>query len=75
MQNHGDWEECGKTAAAASSRKLPGPLFEQEALRMRGMAAWHTGDKQTARAAFAHLARVSSPGRAREAEDWLDLVR
>ena len=66
LQNRGAWKECLRYAADALSRELPGPAFTQEAQRMRGIAAWHLGDAQTARAAFSAL------GRPRETQLWLD---
>ena len=75
LQNRGAWAECGKYAASALSRALPGPLFAQEALRMRGIAAWHLGDEATARAAFTALGRDAPPGRALESARWLDRLR
>ena len=72
LQNRGAWSECLKYAASALSRDLPGPLFLQEALRMRGIAAWHLGDAATARASFTALGREAPPGRAIEAARWLE---
>ena len=75
MQNRRDFEECGKAAALALQRRLPGPLFVIEAHRMRGIAAWHLGDRETARAEFAELKKgATTAGRVREADDWLGLV-
>ncbi|MFN2549124.1 MAG: tetratricopeptide repeat protein [Myxococcales bacterium] len=71
LQNRGAWAECLKYASNALSRDLPGPLFVQEALRMRGIAAWHLGDAATARESFTRLAAA----RPREAERWLDRLR
>jgi len=53
----------------------PGPLFVQEALRMRGLAAWHLGDDATARDAFTALGKDAPPGRALESERWLTRLR
>ncbi len=75
LQNHGDWEECARLTAEALARKLPGPLFVEEALRMSGLAAWHLGDAAAARAAFTRLGKGASPGRQREAEDWLSRLQ
>ncbi len=72
LQNRGAWAECLKYVASALSRDLPGPLFLQEALRMRGIAAWHLGDATTARAAFTALGRDAPPGRALESARWLE---
>ena len=72
MQNRGAWPECAVFAASALRRELPGPLFVQEALRMRGIAAWHVGDDASARAAFTALGKDAPPGRALEVERWLD---
>ena len=72
MQNRGAWAECATFAASALRRELPGPLFVQEALRMRGIAAWHTADDASARAAFLALGKDAPPGRALEVERWLD---
>ena len=72
LQNRGAWSECLKYLASALSRDLPGPLFIQEALRMRGTAAWHLGDRATGRAAFSALGKDAPPGRALEAARWLE---
>ena len=72
LQNRGAWTECLGYLASALSRDLPGPLFLQEALRMRGIAAWHMGDAATARAAFTALGKDAPPGRALEAARWLE---
>ena len=72
MQNRGAWAECATFAASALRRELPGPLFVQEALRMRGIAAWHTADDASARAAFIALGKDAPPGRTLEVERWLD---
>ena len=72
LQNRGAWSECLKYLASALARELPGPLFVQEALRMRGLAAWHMGDSATARAAFTALGKDAPPGRALEAARWLN---
>ncbi len=72
MQNRGAWAECATFAASALRRELPGPLFVQEALRMQGIAAWHTADDASARAAFIALGKDAPPGRALEVERWLD---
>jgi hypothetical protein len=75
MQNRMAWPECAAFAASALRRELPGPLFVQEALRMRGIAAWHAGDVAAARAAFTALGKDATPGRAVEVERWLDRLR
>ncbi|OLD46638.1 MAG: hypothetical protein AUI48_07320 [Chloroflexi bacterium 13_1_40CM_2_68_14] len=72
MQNRGAWAECATFAASALRRELPGPLFVQEALRMQGIAAWHTADDASARAAFIALGKDAPPGRTLEVERWLD---
>ncbi len=72
MQNRGAWAECATFAASALRRELPGPLFVQEALRMQGIAAWHTADDASARAAFIALGKDPPPGRTLEVERWLD---
>ena len=72
LQNRGAWPECGRYAQGALSRELPGPLFVAEALRMRGIAAWHAGETAPARAAFERLGQDAPPGRALEAQRWLD---
>jgi hypothetical protein len=72
LQNRGAWSECLKYVASALSRDLPGPLFIQEALRMRGTAAWHMGDAATARTAFTALGENAPPGRALESQRWLE---
>jgi hypothetical protein len=75
MQNRAAWPECASFAASALRRELPGPLFVQESVRMRGMAAWHNGELATARAAFTALGKNAPPGRALEVERWLDRLR
>ena len=75
LQNRGAWAECLKYATNALTRDLPGPLFAQEALRMRGISAWHLGDDAIARAAFTELGKDAPPGRAAEAARWLDRLR
>jgi len=75
MQNRGAWPECASFAQSALSRELPGPLFIEEALRMRGIAAWHTGDRDAALAAFRELGKDAPPGRALEVRRWLDRLR
>ena len=74
LQNRGAWPDCAKYVASALGRELPGPLFLQEALRMRGIAAWHLGDFATARAAFTVLGKDAPPGRALECQRWLGLL-
>ena len=71
MQNRGAWPECAAFSASALSRELPGPLFVQEALRMRGIAAWHLGDRPAALAAFGELGKGAPPGRALEVRRWI----
>jgi hypothetical protein len=75
MQNRAAWPECASFAANALRRELPSPLFLQEALRMRGIAAWHAGDLAAARAAFTALGKDAPPGRALEVARWLDRLR
>jgi tetratricopeptide (TPR) repeat protein len=75
MQNRGAWAECARFVASALARELLGPLFTQEALRMRGVAAWHLGDDAMARDAFAALGKDAPPGRALESARWLELLR
>ena len=72
MQNRAAWPECAAFAASALRRELPGPAFVQEALRMRGIAAWHTGEDSVAREAFTALGKGATPGRAGEVQRWLD---
>ena len=74
MQNRGAWAECARLAGGALERKLPSPLFVHEALRMLGLASWHLGDDDGARAAFQRLGAGAPPGRANEAQRWLQLV-
>ncbi|HUJ26345.1 MAG TPA: hypothetical protein VLW85_10020 [Myxococcales bacterium] len=74
LQNRATWEDCAKYAASALGRELPGPRFVEEALRMRGIAAWHLGDAAAARAAFTALGKDAPPGRAVEAARWLDAL-
>jgi hypothetical protein len=75
MQNRAAWPECASFAASALRRELPGPLFVEEALRMRGIAAWHIGDDAVARAAFTALGKDAPPGRALEVARWLERLR
>jgi hypothetical protein len=75
LQNRAAWPECARYAASALSRELPGPLFMQEAQRMRGIAAWHLGDDATARDAFSALGRGAPPGRSLESQRWLELLQ
>jgi tetratricopeptide (TPR) repeat protein len=72
LQNRGAWEACARYAQSALGRNLPGPLFVQESLRMRGIAAWHLRDAPSARAAFTALGRDAPPGRALEAQRWIE---
>jgi hypothetical protein len=74
MQNRGAWGECARTAREALARSLPSALFQEEALRMLGIASWHLGDMDTARDAFTRLGAGAPPGRANEAARWLQLV-
>jgi len=74
LQNRGAWPDCAKYVASALGRELPGPLFLQESLRMLGIAAWHLGDFVKARAAFTALGKDAAPGRALEAQRWLELL-
>jgi tetratricopeptide (TPR) repeat protein len=73
LENRGDWEACARYAAMALSRRLPDPLFREEALRMQGISAWHLRDPARGRAAFAALAKGAGAGRALEAQRWLEL--
>ena|SRR5436190_10048877 len=75
MQNRAAWAECAVFAASALRRELPGPRFVQEALRMRGIAAWHLGDEAAARASFTALGKDAPPGRATEVARWLERLR
>jgi hypothetical protein len=75
MENRGAWQECVSFCRSALSRELPGPLFVQEAWRMRGIAAWHLGDRADARAAFTELGKDAPPGRALEVRRWLDRLQ
>jgi hypothetical protein len=72
LQNRGAWEACLKYAQSALAHDLPGPLFIQEAQRMRGIAAWHLHDAATARLAFTALGKDAPSGRALEAARWLE---
>jgi len=71
LQNRGAWADCLKYATDALGRDLPGPLFIEEALRMRGISAWHLGDAAIARDAFTKLAAT----RPLEAQRWLERVQ
>ena len=75
MQNRSAWAECARFVASVLARELPGPLFAQESLRMRGIAAWHLDDGATARDAFTALGKNAPPGRALESAHWLELLR
>ena len=75
LQNHGAWAQCARYAQDALGRILPGPLFVQEAMRMRGISAWHLGDLPAARSAFTTLGKGAPPGRALEAQRWLERLR
>ena len=75
LQARGAWAECARETSSALSRTLPGPLFLQEALRLRGVAAWHLGDLATARTAFSALGKDAPPGRALEAQRWLERLQ
>jgi len=75
MQNRAAWRECATFAASALRRELPGALFVQEALRMRGIAAWHVGDDASSRAAFIALGKDAPPGRRLEVQRWIDRLR
>ncbi|HEY2028589.1 MAG TPA: hypothetical protein VGH20_05215 [Myxococcales bacterium] len=72
LQNRAAWEACARYAGNALRRSLPGPLFVQESLRMRGISAWHLRDAAAARAAFTELGKDAPPGRALEAQRWLE---
>jgi hypothetical protein len=73
LQNRGAWAASRRYVTQALSRRLPHPLFVEEALRMQGIAAWHLGDAAGGRAAFAELLKGARPGRALEAKRWLEL--
>ena len=74
LQNRAEWAGCAGAARDALARKLPGRLFEQEALRMVGLASWHLGDIPTARDAFLRLGQNAPPGRSLESTRWLQLL-
>jgi len=73
LQNRGAWEDSRRYLSRAISRRLPGPLFVEETLRMQGIAAWHLGDAAAGRAAFDELLKRAQPGHALEAKRWLEL--
>jgi len=73
LQNRGAWDDSRRYLSRAISRRLPGPLFVEETLRMQGIAAWHLGDAAAGRAAFGELLKRAQPGRALEAKRWLQL--
>ena len=75
MQNRGAWQECLRFAESALSRELPDARFIEEALRMKGIAAWHLGNDAMAREAFLALGKDAPPGRAIEARRWLERLR
>jgi hypothetical protein len=75
MQNRGAWAECASFADSALRRELPGPMFVQEGLRMKGIAAWHLGDRGAARAAFTALGKDAPAGRALEVERWMEKLQ
>jgi len=62
MQKPGCLAGMRAFAASALRRELPGPRFVQEALRMRGIAAWHVGDDAAARAAFTGAGQERAAG-------------
>ena len=74
MQNRGAWADCARLAREALERELPSPLFAQEALRMLGVASWHLGNREAAREVFTRLGAGAPPGRANEAQRWLQLI-
>jgi hypothetical protein len=74
-QNRGEWPDCARLAREALSLRLPGALFEQEALRMIGLASWHLGDVSSARDAFTRLGAGAPPGRSLESSRWLELLQ
>jgi hypothetical protein len=74
LQNRGAWAPCARFSQQALERELPDPLFVQEALRMRGIAAWHLGDAAAARAAFDRLSHEATPGRAVEVAHWRERI-
>jgi len=73
LQNRGGWEASRRYLTAALSRRLPHPLFVEEALRMQGIAAWHLGDSAAGRAAFSELGKGARGGRVLEVKRWLEL--
>jgi hypothetical protein len=73
LQNRSAWESSRRYLSQALSRRLPHPLFFEEALRMQGIAALHGADAARGRAAFDELAKNARPGRALEARRWLEL--
>jgi hypothetical protein len=66
-QNRGRWELCRGLAAEARGRHLPGPLFEQEALRIVAVCAARAGDVRAATSGWEELERIGSPARRLEA--------
>jgi tetratricopeptide (TPR) repeat protein len=74
MQNRGAWEECLRYATSSLSRELPDSRFVHEALRMRGLSAWHLGNDIAAREAFVALGLDAPPGRALESQRWFELL-
>jgi tetratricopeptide (TPR) repeat protein len=56
-QNRGDWAECLRTVRRARGRKLPGPLFLAEALRVQAACAAGRGDSAAGREALEALAK------------------
>jgi hypothetical protein len=70
-QNARAWESCERFAGAALGRPLPSPLFNLEALKMRGLCGWRTGDDPAARRAFLQLEKEGSEPRRLEAERLL----
>ena len=75
LQNRGAWPECLQFASSALARALPGQPFIDEAQRMRGVAAWHLGKTEVAKAAFSALGRGAPEGRALEAARWLERLQ
>ncbi len=70
-QNARAWESCSRFAASALTRELPSPLFRDEALRMRTLCGWRTGDGAAARKAALELTQSGSEANRLTAESWL----
>ena len=70
-QNTRAFESCSRFVASALARELPSPLFRDEALRMRALCGWRTGDDVASRKAELELTQSGSEANRLTAESWL----